>query len=155
MHGHWSAVRCVIDGMPPHSLVLRVASVLPADGPVQPGPEQRTLAPPSTPTAGRTSTLLLTDGWHGISAALDSDLDALVRKGSIRAGTTLLVCAATLEATVPPRLSLYYNSTFRCAAAAFVHRSAAEPAVQCLTYSTVSMMLASLVSTLLTTLGVQ
>ncbi len=116
VHGHWSAVRRIIDGRPPHSLVLRVASVQPADGAGQPRPADRTPAPPTTPKAGTTSTLLLTDGWHGISAAVDPDLQELVIKGIIRPGTTLLVCAATLEATVPPRLSLYYNSTFRYAA---------------------------------------
>ena len=115
VHGHWSAVRRIIDGRPPHSVVLRVASVLPVDGAVLPRPEGRTPAPPSTQKAGHASTLLLTDGWHGISAALDPDLQGLVVKGTIRSGTTLLVCAAALEAVVPPRLSLYYNSTFRSA----------------------------------------
>ena len=118
MHGHWSAVRRIIDGRPPHSLVLRIASVLPGDAAVQPRPADRTPAPPTTPKASTTSTLLLTDGWHGISAAVDPDLQELVMKGIIRPGTTLLVCAATLEATVPPRLSLYYNSTFRWACGA-------------------------------------
>ena len=121
VHGHWSAVRRVIDGRAPHSLVLRVASVLPADGAVEPesGVKDRKAAAEAR-TAG--STLLLTDGWHGVSAVLDADLQELVVKGSIRAGTTLLVCAATLEASVPPRLSLYFNSTFRLAIASLLRQ---------------------------------
>ena len=106
-------MRRVIDGRLPHSLVLRVALVQPVDTVDEPEPPEEETATPQKRAAG--STLLLTDGWHGISAALDADLQELVTKGSIRSGTTLLVCAASLEALVPPRLSLHFNGTFRFA----------------------------------------
>ena len=100
MHGHWSAVRRIIDGRPPHSLVLRVASVLrTADAPTEPEPAAAEAAAPNTPAvarnATRASTLLLTDGWHAISAATDDDLQELVQLGSIRIGlpyVTLTQC---------------------------------------------------------------
>jgi hypothetical protein len=81
VNGHWSAVRRVIDGRPPHSLVLRVASVWrPADAVVEPEPAAAEVA------ATRASALLLTDGWHAILAAIDDGLQELVKLGSIRVG---------------------------------------------------------------------
>ena len=47
------------------------------------------------------------------------------------AGTTLLVCAATLEPSAPPRLSLYFNSTFRWALTGAVVCNSSQADVAC------------------------
>ena len=97
MHGQWSAVRRIVDGRAPLSVVLRVASVLRTEtAAAGPEPAAGQAADLESPTAVQSATraraLLLTDGWHVISAALDDGLHELVKRGSIRAGLIPPLC---------------------------------------------------------------
>ena len=81
-----SAVKHVLDGCPARGLVLCVAAVL-TPGRLPP----REPATPGAPrqTDGQTDAgplLLLTDGWHSLTAALDAPLARLLQQGRITPG---------------------------------------------------------------------
>ena len=115
------AVRLVLDGAPARSLVLCVAAILP------PGPEREPVTPGPLRQAAPGPQLLLTDGWYGVTAALDAPLAGLLQRGRIGLGACCQGdCLAGAAAALPLRCCCLL-----CLAAAlhFLLRQAGPPEV--------------------------